>query len=250
MIPWPKLNYDAWRESGSAIHLWLQIVGKYRLAATPWLNHSWHATLYITPRGLSTGVIHHDDVAIDFEFDFVRHELVGRSSTSARPLTIALGSMSVADFHKRFIAMTQALGAPIDFHGAPNEVPEPIPFTQDTKTRPYHAEIVSQHIRALQSADRVLRTFRTGYLGKVSPVHLFWGSFDLAVTRFSGDVAPPHPGGIPALPDNVTREAYSHEVSSAGFWFGGGGIDEAAFYSYAYPTPDGFPEADVSPDEA
>jgi hypothetical protein len=158
--------------------------------------------------------------------------------------------MSVADFHERFLALIGALGGTPKLHGKPNEIPDAIPFAQDVRQRPYDADAVSRFFLALAQADRVLKRFRTSYLGKVSPVHFFWGSFDLAVTRFSGRRAPLHPGGIPALPDEVTREAYSHEVSSAGFWPGGGAIDFPAFYSYAYPAPEGFSKASVEPPEA
>jgi hypothetical protein len=158
--------------------------------------------------------------------------------------------MSVADFHERFLDLIGALGGTPELHGRPNEVADPVPFAQDQRQRPYDAEAVTRFFRALVQVDRVLKRFRTGYLGKVSPAHLFWGSFDMAVTRFSGRRAPRHPGGIPALPDDVTREAYSHEVSSAGFWPGGEAINYPAFYSYAYPAPAGFAQARVLPQEA
>jgi hypothetical protein len=158
--------------------------------------------------------------------------------------------MAVADFHARFLGLLGELGATPAFHGRPNEVPDAVPFVGDRAKRPYDRDAVSRFFRASVLVDRVLKRFRTGFLGKVSPVHLFWGSFDLAVTRFSGRDAPVHPGGISALPDEVTREAYSHEVSSVGFWPGGGPIDYPAFYSYAYPAPTGFAEAQVAPEEA
>jgi hypothetical protein len=231
------------------LHLWLQIVGKYRLARTPWLNHSWHATLYVSARGFTTSLVPDGPGGIEFEFDLVDQQVTG-AATDGRTGRFPLGSMSVAEFHARFIDLIRSLGGTPEFHGRPNEVPNPMPFEEDHIERPYDAAAVRRFFEATVAAHRVLQRFRTGFLGKVSPVHLFWGSFDLAVTRFSGRRAPVHPGGIPALPDDVTREAYSHEVSSAGFWPGGGVVDFPAFYSYAYPAPDGFASAPVTPPEA
>jgi Family of unknown function (DUF5996) len=246
---WPDIPFHAWKDTCSTLHLWVQIVGKYRLARTPWVNHSWHATLYVTPRGLTTSPIPAGDRNVAFDFDFVEHRLIGSVSDGARQ-SFALEPMTVADFYGRFLALTDALGVRAKFSGKPNEVADAIPFAQDTTHASYDAAAVTHFWRALAQVDRVLTMFRTGFLGKVSPVHLFWGSFDLAVTRFSGRAAPLHPGGIPALPDAVTREAYSHEVSSAGFWPGGGPADYAAFYSYAYPAPKGFAQAKVTPEAA
>jgi hypothetical protein len=182
-------------------------------------------------------------------FDLIDHQIVGTAS-NGRIERFALEPMSVADFHRKLIALISALGGTPDFNGVPNEIPNPVPFEKDDAERPYDRDAVTRFFRASLSISEVMQRFRTGFLGKSSPVHLFWGSFDLAVTRFSGRPAPLHPGGIPALPDDVTREAYSHEVSSAGFWPGGGGIDFPAFYSYAYPTPKGFSDAKVEPAEA
>jgi hypothetical protein len=246
---WPDISFHAWKDTCATLHLWVQIVGKYRLARTPWVNHSWHATLYVTPRGLTTSLIPAGDRNVAFDFDFVEHRLIGSVSDGARQ-SFALEPMTVADFYGRFLALTDALGVRAKFSGKPNEVADAIPFAQDTTHASYDAAAVTHFWRALAQVDRVLTMFRTGFLGKVSPVHLFWGSFDLAVTRFSGRAAPLHPGGIPALPDAVTREAYSHEVSSAGFWPGGGPADYAAFYSYAYPAPKGFAQAKVTPEAA
>ena len=243
--PWPSLDGTDWSETRDALHLYLQIVGKYRLARTPWLNHSWHATFYPTPRGLTTGTVHDGEDALEARFDFVDGHVVVESASGARE-TVALEPSSVADFHARFRRALAAAGARDDFDGAPNEIPDAVPFADDARPRPYDADAVRRFHRALLSAHGVLERFRTGFVGKSSPVHLFWGSFDLAVTRFSGESAPPHPGGIPALPDEVTREAYSHEVASAGFWPGGGIVDGAAFYAYAYPTPEGFADARLS----
>jgi hypothetical protein len=242
---WPALPYDAWAETCSALHLWSQIVGKYRFAHTPWVNHSWHATLYVTPRGLTTGAVPDDDGVVTLSFDFHEHALVGETRDARA--SFPLEAMSVADFLERTTRLVRQLGGRMDIHAAPNEIPDGIPFAEDTARRPYDREAVRRFHDALVQIDRVFTRFRTGFLGKTSPVHLFWGSFDLAVTRFSGRRAPLHPGNIPALPDAVTQEAYSHEVSSAGFWPGGGGVDEPMFYSYAYPVPDGFADRPVEP---
>ena len=246
--PWPALPYGEWRDTCDTLHLWSQIVGKVRLTQTPWLNHSWQTPLYLTPRGLTTGVIPHGVRALDVEFDFVDQAL--RIRTDGAMMAMPLEPMSVADFHARVMAALEALGTPVTIHGAPNELPEATPFREDREPRAYDAAYAQRFWRVLLQADRVLKTFRTRFIGKASPVHFFWGGFDLAVTRFSGRPAPPHPGGIPHLPDEVTREAYSHEVSSAGFWPGGPGVDEAVFYSYAYPEPRGFREAAVRPPQA
>ena len=245
---WPSLSYPDWAETCAALHLWTQIVGKYRLAQTPWVNHAWHATLYVTPRGLTTGAVSDGKKAITLSFDFREHILVGEAR-DAREI-FPLEAMSVADFLDRAVALVRRLGGRMNIHGAPNEILDAIPFAQDTAPRPYDGPAVQRFHDALVRIDRIFGHFRTGYLGKVSPVHLFWGSFDLAVTRFSGRKAPRHPGGVPGLPDAVTQEAYSHEVSSAGFWPGGNGVDEPMFYSYAYPTPDGFASHAVAPEAA
>jgi hypothetical protein len=243
---WPDIPYPAWRETCTALHLYAQIAGKYRLARTPWLNHSWHATFYVTGRGLTTSPVPDGPGCIEITFDFIEHAVIGAAS-DGKVQRLALGPMSVADFHAGFLELLRALGGTAAFNGRPNEVPDAKPFAEDRAPRPWDRDAVTRFWRALVAVDEVFRRFRTGFLGKVSPVHLFWGSFDLAVTRFSGRRAPPHPGGIPALPDAVTREAYSHEVSSAGFWPGGGGVEHPAFYSYAYPTPAGFRERKVRP---
>ena len=243
---WPELPYREWRDTLATLHLWAQIVGKVRLAQTPWMIHSWHATLYVTARGLTTSTIWHGRRVFDIELDFVDHALVIRSSAgSSRRLP--LRPQSVAEFHAAFLGALAELQLPVAIHGEPSELPEPVPFRDDHAQRSYDPEHAQRYWRALLQVDRVFKLFRTGFLGKVSPVHLFWGALDLAVTRFSGRTAPRHPGGIPHLPDPVTREAYSHEVSSAGFWPGGPPVDEAIFYSYAYPTPAGFAQAAVAP---
>lgn len=246
---WPHIPYGPWRETCSALHLYTQIVGKYRLARAPWVNHSWHATLYVNARGFTTSLVPDSPGGVEIVLDLLDHAVIG-SCTNGRTARFDLGPMSVATFHERFIDLLRELGATAEFHGIPNEVPDPIPFVEDQAERPYDADAVTRFFRACVCIDRVLNRFRTSFLGKVSPVHLFWGSFDMAVTRFSGRSAPLHPGGVPGLPDDVTCEAYSHEVSSAGFWPGGGGVDFPAFYSYAYPAPPGFADAAVEPKAA
>lgn len=245
---WPAIPFAPWKDSCAALHLYTQIVGKYRLAHTPWVNHSWHATLYVDADGLTTGLIP-DGPGITVKFDLQRRRL-SVSCADGENDGFALEPMSVAAFDRRFREVITRLGGSPEYHGRPNELPDPVLFSADRVERPWDADAVSRFHRALVRIDAVFSEFRTGFLGKVSPVHLFWGSFDLAVTRFSGRSAPSHPGGIPNLPDAVTREAYSHEVSSAGFWPGGGGVDEPCFYSYAYPTPDGFAEQSVGPKAA
>lgn len=245
---WPPLSYPDWAETCMALHLWTQIVGKYRLAHTPWVNHSWHATLYVTSRGLTTGPVPDGDRAITLTFDLREHVLLAESLDSRERFPIE--AMSVADFLEQTTALVQRLGGRMRIHGVPNEIPDAKPFAEDKAPRPYDREAVQRFHRILVDVERVFQRFRTGFLGKVSPVHLFWGSFDLAVTRFSGRKAPRHPGGVPGLPDEVTREAYSHEVSSAGFWPGGNGIDFPAFYSYVYPKPEGFADERPSPEAA
>jgi hypothetical protein len=245
---WPKIPLEAWQETCSALHLYTQVVGKYRLARTPWGNHSWHATFYVNARGLTTSLIP-DGPGIEIIFDLINSAVIGEAADGRRA-EITLGSMSVAEFHTRFRELVSRLGGMPEFHDRPNEVPDPIPFGDDRRIRPYDAGAVERFFHALVAINRVFYRFRTGFVGKVSPVHLFWGAFDLAVTRFSGRPAPLHPGGAPGLPDDVTREAYSHQVSSAGFWPGGGGADFPSFYSYAYPTPNGFANARVAPDGA
>ena len=245
---WPAIPFGPWQDTCAALHLYTQIVGKYRLAHTPWVNHSWHATLYVSADGLTNGLIP-DGPGITVQFDLQRQRLTASCSTG-KSSGFPLEPMSVAAFDRSFKEVIATLGGSPKYHASPNELPHAIPFAEDTAERPWDAGAVSRFHRALVQIDAVFHKFRTAFLGKVSPVHLFWGSFDLAVTRFSGRLAPLHPGGIPNLPDTVTREAYSHEVSSAGFWPGGGGIDEPCFYSYAYPAPKGFADEIVRPEQA
>jgi hypothetical protein len=247
--PWPELPLAAWRDTCATLHLWSQIVGKIRTARTPWLNHSWHVTLYVTARGLSTSSIPDGTRNFEIAFDFIDHSLkIWTSDGAARQF--ALPGHSVASFYETLMAALAELGIRVAIHDMPNELPDPIRFPLDKVHASYDADAVRRFFAALVNADRVFKQFRTGFLVKASPVHFFWGSFDLAVTRFSGRRAPHHPGGIPHLPNAVACEAYSHEVSSAGFWPGSGAIDYPAFYSYAYPEPGGFRHAKVRPDTA
>ena len=246
---WPDLTYSAWCETLATLHLWTQIVGKIRLTLTPWLNHSWQTPLYVTARGLGTSTIPIGSWIFDIEFDFVAHRLIVRTSRGAERF-LPLRPQSVADFFSATIDLLASVGVAVAIKETPNEVPDPIRFSEDRTHAAYDAVAVHRFWRALIQADRVFKLFRTGFLGKASPVHFFWGSFDLAVTRFSGRPAPPHPGGVPGLPDDVAREAYSHEVSSAGFWPGNEAFPRAAFYSYAYPEPNGFRDQAVTPGAA
>jgi hypothetical protein len=246
---WPELPYAAWKDTCTTLQLWAQIVGKIRLAQTPWLNHAWHTTFYLTARGLTTSPIPYRQRLFQIDFDLIDHALLIQTDSGARRM-LPLAAQSVAAFQAAVFAALDELGVDITIHGSPNEVIEPIPFHKDTTHAAYDPEYAQRFWHVLLQADRVFKHFRTGFIGKASPVHFFWGSFDLAVTRFSGRRAPVHPGGVPALPDTITREAYSHEVSSAGFWPGGGPVDYAAFYSYAYPTPEAFSSQPVQPAEA
>jgi hypothetical protein len=248
-VLWPELPTAEWRDTCATLQLFTQIAGKIRLARSPWLNHSWQVTLYVTARGLSTSPIPDGKRSFQIDFDFIAHDL--RISTSdGAERQLALSGHSVASFYKAVMTALGQLGIVVEIDEMPNELPEPIKFSQDTQHASYDPDAVERFFRILVNADRVFKQFRTGFLGKASPVHFFWGSFDLAVTRFSGRRAPRHPGGVPHLPDAVVCEAYSHEVSSAGFWPGSGAIDYPAFYSYAYPEPPGYRATTVRPDAA
>jgi hypothetical protein len=243
---WPALPFADWKETAATLHMWTQIVGKVRLALSPWTNHSWHVTLYLTARGLTTSPIPFRNRILEIRFDFVSHEL--RLLTSDGGLkTIRLRSQSVAEFYRAVMAALRELEIAVEINTTPNEVDPAIPFDQDDKHASYDPEYANRFWRVLLQSDRVFKEFRSEFCGKCSPIHFFWGSFDLAVTRFSGRRAPQHPGGVPHLPDAVTREAYSHEVSSLGFWPGNEMMPDAVFYSYAYPEPAGFSEAKVQP---
>jgi hypothetical protein len=243
---WPDLAYASWRGTAETLQLWTQIVGKVRLKLTPWLNHGWQVPLYVTARGLGTSPIPVGHEILEIEFDFISHSLVARTSRGGDG-SLPLEPQTVADFHRRAIDLLNRLGVAVTINEMPNEVPNPIRFSQDRSHASYDPAAAHSFWRVLVQVDRVFKLFRSGFLGKASPVHFFWGSFDLAVTRFSGRAAPRHPGGVPGLPDAVTREAYSHEVSSAGFWPGNAAFPQAAFYSYAYPEPPDFRHRPVSP---
>jgi hypothetical protein len=249
MTVWPSLPLEDWRDTCATLHLWMQIVGKIRLAQSPWVNHSWHVTLYVTPRGLTTSPIAYGSRTFQIDFDFVDHRLVLECSDRGR-VSFPLEPQPVSAFYRRLMEEMARLELPVKIDKRPNEVADSIPFDKDEVHRAYDPEYAHRFWRVLTQADRVFKVFRARFIGKCSPVHLFWGAPDLAVTRFSGRKAPEHPGGIPNLPDRVTREAYSHEVSSCGFWPGGGSVPYAAFYSYAYPEPPGFSSAPVRPREA
>lgn len=248
-VLWPELPTARWRDSCETLHLFTQIVGKIRLKRSPWLNHSWHVTLYVTARGLSTSPVPDGARTFEIDFDFIEHCLRIATSDNAQR-QFALVGQSVASFYQAVMAALGELGIAVAIDEMPNELLEPIKFSQDTRHASYDPEAVGRFFQILVSADQVFKQFRTGFIGKASPVHFFWGSFDLAVTRFSGRRAPRHPGGVPNLPDAVACEAYSHEESSAGFWPGSGAIDYPAFYSYAYPEPPGFRATKVRPDAA
>jgi hypothetical protein len=243
---WPSLPYAEWKETAKTLHMWTQIVGKIRLALTPWINHSWHVTLYLTARGLTTSPIPSGARLFEIRFDFVSHELrllTGDGALKAIPLV----PQTVAQFYRAVMSALGDLGIEAHFSTTPNEVDPAIPFEKNKTDGAYDPEYANRFWRVLLQSDRVFKEFRSDFCGKCSPVHFFWGSFDLAVTRFSGRRAPPHPGGVPHLPDAVTREAYSHEVSSLGFWPGNEMMPDPIFYSYAYPEPRGFSEAKVEP---
>ncbi len=246
---WPELNYADWKDTCATLHMWTQIVGKIRLKLAPWTNHSWHVTLYVTARGLTTSPIPRGTDTFEIRFDFVDHNLrILKSDGATR--TIELKPRSVADFYHAVMTALDELGLPVKIDTMPNEIVNPISFEKDETHRAYDPEYANRFWRVLVQTDRVFKEFRSRFCGKCSPVHFFWGSFDFAVTRFSGRQAPPHPGGVPHLPDSITREAYSQEVSSLGFWPGADVMPQALFYSYAYPEPSGFAQAKVKPDSA
>jgi hypothetical protein len=242
---WPELAYSGWRDTVATLQLWTQIVGKIRLSLTPWVNHSWQVPLYVTARGLGTSAIPIGSEILEIEFDFIAQQLLVRTSAGDER-SFALEPQTVAAFYSRVVDLLTSVGVTVAINELPSELPNAIRFPQDELHKAYDPSATHRFWRALVQIDRVFKLFRSGFLGKVSPVHFFWGSFDLAVTRFSGRSAPPHPGGVPGLPDAVTREAYSHEVSSAGFWPGNDTFPQAAFYSYAYPQPAGFAERSVT----
>ena len=246
---WPALPYIGWQDTCTTLHMWTQIVGKIRLAQEPMVNQWWQVPLYVTATGLTTSPMPYQSRSFQIDFDFCHHALVIRTSDPLHkefPLT----PMPVAEFYDRVMQTLRDLGIEIKIWTMPVEVANAIPFEKDQQHKSYDADAAQRFWRVLVQADRLMKQFRAGFIGKVSPVHFFWGSFDLAVTRFSGRTAPPHPGGMPSLGDWVAREAYSHEVSSCGFWPGNGGFGKAAFYSYAYPAPAGFADAELLPPQA
>ncbi len=246
---WPALPFKEWQPTAETLHMWTQIVGKIRLSLSPWTNHSWHVTLYLTSRGLTTSPIPHGLHTFEIRFDFIEHELRVLKSTGAIRI-LRLVPQSVAEFYQALMDSLTELGLAVKIDLLPNEVENPVAFDRDEQHRSYDPEYANRFWRVLAQADRVFKEFRSRFCGKCSPVHFFWGSFDLAVTRFSGRTAPTHPGGVPHLPDEITREAYSQEVSSLGFWPGNAAMPAPIFYSYAYPKPAGFSQAKVRPDAA
>jgi hypothetical protein len=246
---WPALPLDAWRDSYATLHLYSQIVGKTRLALAPMENHWWQVVLYVTSRGLTTSPMPFDRRTVQVDFDFVEHQLLARTSDGASA-SFALVPRTVSDFYAEYMKVLRDLGVPVKIWPVPVELPEVTPFAEDCEHRSYDPAAVNRFWRVLVQSERVMREFRGRFMGKASPVQFFWGSFDLAATRFSGRSAPPHPGGAPHVGDWVMREAYSRELSSAGFWPGGGAGNEPAFYSYAYPEPPGFADALVKPEAA
>ncbi|HEY0939644.1 MAG TPA: DUF5996 family protein [Steroidobacter sp.] len=243
---WPALPYEAWKDTCATLHLWTQIIGKIRLARTPWVNHGWHVTLYVTARGLTTSPVPFGERTADITFDFIAHELRIEVS-DGHTGRIALRPQSVADFYAAVMEELRRLDLEVSINERPSEIADAVPFSQDHSHNAYDAEHVQRFWRALVQIDDVMKQFRSAFLGKVSPVHFFWGSFDLAVTRFSGRTAPLFTGQAPGLAQEVMQEAYSHEVSSAGFWPGGNGVDHPSFYSYVYPTSDRFKTFSVQP---
>ena len=247
--PWPELDFAAMQDTIETLHQWLQIVGKIRLRTMPWQNHSWHATLYITPSGYSTHGIPYQGGVFQIDFDFKQHKLLITSS-EAEPLSMDLAPRTVADFHAELFEKLASIGIEASIHGSPNEMDPAIPFAENTTNKSYNPAAANALWQAMVKVNGVFNQFRTEFVGKASPVHLFWGAFDLAVTRFSGNSAPLHPGGMPNMPLDVMQEAYSQEVSSAGFWPGSKDSPMPVFYAYAYPTAPGFGEQKVLPESA
>ena len=246
---WPALPLASWQGTYATLHMWLQIVGKTRLALAPMRNHWWQVTLYVTPRGLTTSAMPFGERALSVELDFIAHRLTLRSSDGSERV-LPLAEQSVADFYAGYMAALQSMGAAVKLMPRPVEVVTAIPFAEDREHCTYDADAAHRWWQVLVHAERVLQRFASGFLGKASPVHFFWGSFDLAYTRFSGRPAPRHPGDAPNCPDYVMVEAYSHECASFGFWPGGGAVTEPAFYAYAYPEPTGFAQRSILPKAA
>jgi Family of unknown function (DUF5996) len=237
----PALPFDSWKDTLATLHMWTQVVGKVRLKLCPLVNHFWNVPFYLTPRGLTTAAMPYSGGTVEVRFDFIDHKLLIETS-EGRMVALALKPQSVAEFYKAFMAALADLGVTVKIWTMPCEIPDPTPFEKDQIHVAYDPEAVNKFWKITARVDQILKEFRAGFLGKASPVHFFWGSFDLALTRFSGRRAPARPGA-----DSITREAYSHEVSSAGFWPGGGDIKGPAFYSYAAPEPSGFAECKIRP---
>jgi Family of unknown function (DUF5996) len=245
----PSLPLASWQDTYTVLHLWTQIVGKIRLALSPNINHWWQSTLYVTPRGLTTGTISYQTRTFEIRFDFIESQLCIETSDGATH-KIDLVTRSASEFYDAVMAALKAVDIEVSIWTMPQEIENPIPFDRDDRIFAYDRESAQRFWRILVQVDRIMTIFRADFIGKSSPVHFFWGSFDLAVTRFSGRTAPQHPGGVPGMADWVTREAYSHEVSSCGFWAGGGEVTEPVFYAYAYPEPEGFSTYPIQPPEA
>lgn len=246
---WPVLAFENWKDTLATVHLWTQIVGKIRLKQMPWLNHSWHVTLYVSANGLTTGSIPYKDGVFQIDFDFIHHavHIITSASGVAR---VQLYPRSVADFYRELFDKLESVNVDAYIYAAPNEVDPAIPFAEDETHKSYDAEQMHNFYLALVKIHNVFTKFRASFTGKCSPVHFFWGAFDMAVTRFSGRPAPLHPGGAPNMPNAVMQEAYSHEVSSCGFWPGSEQFPHPVFYSYCYPTPPDFSKQSVKPNEA
>ncbi|QLE00060.1 hypothetical protein HX109_00245 [Galbibacter sp. BG1] len=246
---WPVLNFNEMKETIATLHQWIQIVGKIRLREMPWQNQSWHVTLYISTCGFTTQAIPYDNKTFELEFDFKKHQLIIKTSED-ETADVDLYSRTVADFYNVLFEKLSSLGIDVDIHGSPNEMEPAIPFVENTVNKTYNPSHAFNIWKAMLKTNAVFTKFRGEFTGKCSPVHLFWGAFDLAVTRFSGRPAPKHPGGVPNMPLEVMQEAYSEEVSSAGFWLGSDDFPEPAFYSYIYPTNDNFSKQKIEPREA
>ena len=246
---WPRLPLSAWQDTYATLHMYTQVIGKIRLELMPWINHTWQTTLYVTARGLTTAPIPYGTLLFQIDFDFIDHYLRIQTSNGGGHALRLTPPLSVADFYWETMEALRSLGIEVTIWTMPQEVPNPIPFEQDQQHASYDPEYVNRCWRILAQSARVFTAFRGRFIGKVSPVHFFWGSFDLAVSRFSGRPAPKH-GSVPNIADSVVQDAYSHEVSSAGFWPGGGEVTDPVFYAYAYPSPDGFAEASIQPKEA
>jgi hypothetical protein len=247
--PWPQLAFEDLKDTLATVQLWTQIIGKIRLVKTPWINHCWHVTLYVSSRGLTTGSIPYENGSFQLDFDFIDHQLIITDSSGAME-KVALYPRSVASFYVEVFQKLDAMGIDAAIYPRPNEIDPAIPFADDELHNSYDAVQMNLYWQALVRISAVFTKFRAEFIGKCSPVHFFWGAFDLAVTRFSGREAPLHPGGAPNMPDRVMQEAYSHEVSSAGFWGGSEQFPHPAFYSYCYPTPEAFGKQSVEPPEA